>query len=929
MHHFIGTVWNKGAIVEYILAEYSAGGLFQVYRVPVYLGIQSYKAKNLWVDENGSVETVGNIRNYMVVETTNGIETKHANIVIMRIIEANGSKKYAIYNSERGLFIIDERSAVEYLKKNGGAANVKIVKDSYIASLRGSLEEFDKRDKCRGMYKDGERVTPEGFREYLAENGIECVSNGNEIDVMIPVDGVQLKVLKIPESTGKTYRFNGGALRIKELIYYGNEGAVVFYSRAIVDEFIIDSDSRKGNFGGSSIKGNIVINKIYNTPRVQEIYDFSVEGVERINMVRLSGERLSVSKFFDTPKFKNGVEIRAIDLSEMGNKSNINDSFNRLSGQAVVKLGDTSHYANVFRGTSTRLVNFFGPAVEVIHGFDTIQGLKIADFEECVRICSIKIMDGEEIEQVKMPLKTRGGAVIRESFNNANVSKLVVKDGGHRVEIVDSFRKLREIEIRTREEFTMGAEGHRKKEILDVFINMPNGEVRMPTIRGYKYRVRVADGVEKVNLRYSTGGLVRIDMPKSVREIDKLSVKDFGEAKLLMPMNLGDTSVEELPDGIFKWVTWESPVYKIPRNIRVVGKDALQFKDEETHVYIPSSVEKLHKAALNCRIVYLEKGSKVRDSIPDDIYIVDIEDEKEFFNEMSDGEKAKLELVIGDKSKYKDWENTSSLRERIPELIKLDQEIDQPLNPYKVGIELNRAKFVDLTGSALGLLWECIVEAVESSSQMRYVGDIDRTTDQFNILSNILTANTENYIPAFSKVPIIGRAHKEKVKSTIRVMYWDGKSFIVTLPLWKFGVMDVEYNAYGIVIVENGRVKFATPVDYSGDFLSYSINSLEVNLGTGLCSRVVIGDGIDSHGDIITAGLMNLPRKMQKQKNIWRINATISVDMETARLIEFSPCINGVSFIMSIKEYGEYEVKDILNPDRLRNGEIIESYRKG
>lgn len=934
MRHFIGTIRNAGQNDQYIFLEYVEHDICRVmsidkYHVPDF--IRGRKIKNIEL-VGGKAKVIGGIDNYLIRNEYGYLN--NVLIVVQKVIGETGEVGYVVYNGERGIAFMKEDEALRYLEENGGAANARVVPGKYIAPLKGEFDTYNRADLSRIMEKEKVRIQRGDFLRFLESKGVGIEIDGVRVFLRVPETGLKLPYLKIPEAASDVYEFIGGPLRIGSLTIYGYEDVVEFSSKTAINNLIFDNAHLKVKEVNSLIlRGNVLVDKAYNTPDVERLSRIRLEFNGYINTLTLEGESLEVSEFLTHKRGETPLEIKHIDLSGLGKKSLISKSFGGLRGEVKVTLGGTTTYiGEVFQETNVRLQNSFPDTIRKVNGFNSLVGVEKLDFSKCRELSELKFISSKDLVEVRLP-ESCSDLKIEYGFNGSNVRRLVLV-GSYQLSIGKSFSGLEELVFR-RNNSRVNYVGSREFEKLRVVVEPMYDTLRLPFISGQRHEIYVGEGVKNLSLCALDSNLERIHLPKTLMEIKTSCYKEVSGKETLPTMNLEDTQVTVLEKYIFRGVQYNGTVYEIPKTIRVVEDGALDFVSS-TKYFIPESVESIKSTSLNPDVVYLKKGSRADKCIKNvgvKIYVNSMDD---VINRMSEAERAKLELVKGNKEEYKIWAEDTKFSKNLPELIRMDQEANNPMNPYKLGTKLNRAKFVDLGVSELGGLSESIEKAVKNSVKFYGGRVLEGTSDQFNMLSNMITNKCRHYIRPFKLVPILGSAAKEIVARGVQVWYCDGDSYIASLKLWVTGLNDVEYVARGIVIVEHGRLRFATVVHNNNYFSKFNMNGPMFNSNivvgndkflSGIMHRVTLGDNFDSiEGRFNTVGLMNLPVKLRHKVEVWRMTDELLLDFEYGRLIQTKRVGVTSNTIVGIKEFGEYRLDDLVPDEVFKNEEIIRMY---
>jgi len=913
MYHVIGTRRDKnGRLLQYIAVEYTE---FRVQARVEFLDkdavIRHLRRGNIQNVEiiDGSIRTIGDSSRYLTSVVGRLDEEKSCKIILNKIIQGKDTIGYIVYDTAMGLESYNTNSILRI----GEIANARVVEGKYVAPLKGEFVIGYVEDPTFKMMDEDSVVSYDEMANFFLKNGMAVRKDSYGYSVIVPDCGVHLDKVKFGNFLGYDVVFSGGPLSIGEIHMYRDTAVISFKNRGTTVR-VLKLDAKDGRAGGFTFMGKMKVKNVYTTSRVR-ILDGLELGDAQIGLFSVSE---SVEELRNVFRYHgNSVRVAALDLSRMGEGSTVANSFD-LESSVNVKLGKSSVYEAVFDGADTKIIlhNFFSRNVRVIRGFSEIQNMERLDFTGFNELSCLAWVDGENIREVI--LNNRKLEIVM-SFNKSNIESLRIQCDVGPVSVSGAFKNTKKIYVESGKypisiKTYGGIEFSRRINIesSSTFARMPEGN--------YSGEVCVAEGIRELDLGDSNGNFDRVVLPKSLQKL--ITERGVGEyiERNVPEMNIGETEVQELPKNLFKNRSFNGKIYMIPDNIKAVSVGALKFK-EPTLYYIPSSVKRISDSALNALAIYVHRGSKADKVLNADIpriYVSSREDvEKILMEDIRDADLAKVKLVASKRNNYEsNWGKGDVLARNIYRA----SEIDRPVNPYSLGVELDRSKFKDVSFEELGEFGRGLKKSLHEAERYQELLE-EKSTDQFTLLSNIITNGTE-FCGGLLSVEVF----EKEIDSWILFNYSDGKDFILTFKL----ISSAAY-VYGvarcIMIIENMKIKYITVVT-GGEMLTY-INVIMQELGRGAFGLVVEGDYMNSSETIITLGLESVPLRLGRGNSVVTVRRGELLDLASGRFIKYSYDKSGrVKVITAVKEYGEYALDDLWGREEFNSEEDIKVYER-
>lgn len=944
MFHLIGVVKTPKLtkIKSYILAVTSDSGKNEVevkFRdaYSIMNTLRYAEIQNLYV-EDGEIKAVGGFDRYSIVagEKKQTHFVKKAPVVLSKQVVGDRVFGYTLFVPDRGAVSILAEETPLFIAQYGEIANAKVVEKVGLVPFKGSFAEIQ-LDKVSDKYSDPDaHITDAEFVLYGKLKGWDIRESVAGISWTIPENGLKIDYMKMPSISNGAIRVDGGPLAINKLHCIGN--GIRFQldnTKTLINEVVLDSvDAYRFQVTNMSIVGNVDINKVSNTSRITQVYhvDFRCN----VRLIKLSG-KLSVQ--YSIYGDKKTTSVGAVDLSEMTVGSVVNGAFSNLNGLCHVKLGETLDYQDAFNDTDVKLHNFFDSRATWIGGFSNLVGCKSLDFSKFKDLRALESVGGKEIAEIKFPEIERGEMqlTLEDVCLEAPIQKLRIDEKHGSIHIKRSFKRLRELELASGKSLIGFSNrlGDKEfdKEPLRVIVRKVGKLARLPEILNTTVSIEVEEGIRELEFGTVTRDCNGIKLPKSLEVIGSRG-RGLGTIK---NWNLADTKIRSFGAYFADRADFIGEVVILPETTTYIGDSAFNLHNER-RFYIPEGVNYIGNKALNASIVYLYKGSYADKRITGKtvkVYVDSVDDVLELIGKgASTTDKAKIKMVAVDDSITAEWKKNNS--DNYMEWMKLRIEALMGADPYVKSIPLNTEKFISFKLENLGEFGEKLKE-LSGKFPKFYTGlGKGRTSDQFNLLSNLITENTE-FIPGAYTLKMLEKYPVNE--NRVSFLYNDEDSFIAIMDLRDSQVNGILFG-HRIIVVSKGVVKFATAIRRS-EVIVRLANDLrneikDTGLIAGVLGKVVVGDAT-SHKKFIlkSVGMKRVPEELTWLEGGRKYGLKLSLgddrvlDITSGRIIEIAGSAKSKYddwVIKDIKEYGEYSLKGLLEKELLDSESMLELF---
>lgn len=808
---------------------------------------------------------------YATVSNTGELENGGA-YVLNSVQEGGKIVGYIVFDIEERIRFIGKEEAHAYFATYGIANG--FLRQSSVVSYNNNFNPVTMES-----IKDRKKSEIPEVLKVFEEAGCEIVENSTGWEVNVPRKGIMLESLRIPVRKNKddigSLMVSGGEVNIRNLHVESNPIAVYMKNKGRVLNLILGEHN--GKHENTRLKLSQLVDKVVIDPRISRIYGTIIEG--KIGNITVKSNVVGIDQSF------NMGDIKAVDMAEAAGELVIRNSFNH------VKTGMETH----LRLGGGRVIDkaFNRKSGVIIHGLISETLREVCGFKRVVKTDRLDLSRLSDLRDIK--------SAFIELDDTADIK---LPENGENLCIEDSFSdtpKLKVLESPRNKEKRISATGNSFSGV-DKFIgngallSIQSARLALITVKVKNYdgegtlvnvaverfksnskgvRVVVENGVR--NLRYFSAREV-MEEPKD-KKIRDLYAKELvlpKDLEVLVPVDghlsnmyysdnedLYDTNIKEIPDGMYRGSYMGGIKVVLPKNLEKIGDWALAAK-RVSGVYIPQSVREIGTRAIASERIFLHRDSWVDKKYKNSAAKVYVEDKKEIYGEMADvvsaDEKAVMRLtgVMRSEAAKELGLPENGGREDAEVLIKMYVESTSVEEPNEFKIKLNSDRFISKPLGELRQIGKFFMDIMEDEQSRSFKGTgFNGTSDRFNIMSNIITANTDgdraSDILAHWRWPDnIGERVREVMETSFMKggskyglvnIYKDHKSAILAIPFLQTTVLNV-LNDLVIVIIIDGEIKYCTMVKFNTYWSNYFRNWEVLPSNKGLGRFIQSGDSI-------------------------------------------------------------------------------------